>query len=270
MGGPDKIALTQEIHSFLIHLAGLIREWLNSNEKDRDFQYWDKSYALKEDYRNKVSFGIGGKETDIETSELVSILDDAVVKIDAGLMKARNEDIYIGYFINEVAEYDQKEGHIVPRKFTQNRLCRFWNRRCTRCGWHPRQKMLLPYTGAQEKANSLTESSRCIRLRAVFLACLKKSADAVHLPLAGLRMNQSGCTWNINTFWRYSRTACMKSFYEDFKNTLIPFQKPAVYGRSILEIHHFGVERTFRIRNSTATVLLPGCRVLLSNSCKCG
>jgi len=245
MGGPDKIALTQEIHSFLIHLAGLIREWLNSNEKDRDFQYWDKSYALKEDYRNKVSFGIGGKETDIETSELVSILDDAVVKIDAGLMKARNEDIYIGYFINEVAEYDQKEGHIVPRKFTQKPLVPFLEPQVHALRLASSSKDALALYRGTRKSELFDRKLKMYKVTGC-LSCLPEEIGRCRAFTPGWLENES--IW-LHMEYKYIleilKNGLYEEFYEDFKNTLIPFQKPAVYGRSILENSSFLVSSAF-------------------------
>jgi len=242
---PGSIALTEEVHGFLTGLAGMIRENLSSSAQDRDYQYWNRTYDLKEDYRSRIKFGVSGRDTDIPADELVSILDDALAKIDRGLALARSKDIYTGYFINEVADYSNDNGYVRPLRFVQKPVVPFLEA----------QMHALRLTDNQKDARALYLGTRNSALFDKKLKMYKVTAPLSSMPEEIGRCHAFTPGWlESESIWLHMEYKYLlevlehglyEEFYEDFKNVLIPFQKPDVYGRSILENSSFLVSSAF-------------------------
>jgi hypothetical protein len=242
---PERIHLSEEIHGFLLGLSALIRENLSSDAQDRDHEYWDKSYSLKEEYRRKTKFGFSGKEGEMTGQELVSIADSCIKKIDLGLAKARSKDIYISYFINEVADYEMEGVSVKPVKFRQIPVVPF----------------LEGQVHALRLADDVCEARRLYngtRKSALFDQKLKMYK--VTAPLSSMPEEVGRCRaftpgWlESESIWLHMEYKYMlevlekgliDEFYADLKNVLIPFQKPERYGRSILENSSFLVSSAF-------------------------
>ncbi|MCM8781389.1 MAG: hypothetical protein NC908_05655, partial [Candidatus Omnitrophica bacterium] len=83
-----KIYVTEEIYSFLVELAQLTERYLQDDAPDKDFKYWDQTHTLKENYRDKTKFGFSGKELEMSTQQLNTILENMLKKIEEGIAKA--------------------------------------------------------------------------------------------------------------------------------------------------------------------------------------
>jgi hypothetical protein len=244
----ERFSLSQEINGFLMDIIELIEKNLCENSENRDFEYWDKSYALKEKYRSLTRLGLSGKEVEISASDAIYLLEKALRKIDAGLKKAKDEKsaLYYGYFINEVADYEIIDcAYIRPRKFVQKRV--------------------PPFLEGQMHALRLTEDHS--HAKEIYLATQKSGLYdrklkmyKVTAPLKSMPEEIGRCYaftpgWLENeSIWLHMEYKYLlevlehglyEEFYKDFKNVLIPFQKPEVYGRSILENSSFIVSSAF-------------------------
>ncbi|MFA5099352.1 MAG: cellobiose phosphorylase [Candidatus Omnitrophota bacterium] len=242
---PGNVALSEEIHGFLTGLAGLLRDDAQSCAQDRDFQYWDKSYNLKEEYRNKIKYGMSGRETDIPSGELISILDAGIAKIDRGLSKARSKDIYSGYFMNEVTEYVMEGASVKPTRFSQKPVVPFLEA----------QMHALRLTDCSKDAKAMYDGTKKSDLFDRKLKMYKVTAPLAPMPEEIGRCHAFTPGWLENeSIWLHMEYKYIlevlehglyKEFYSDFKNVLIPFQKPQRYGRSILENSSFLVSSAF-------------------------
>jgi len=244
----EKIYLTEEIHCFLIGLDRLIREYLTSDSSDKDFQYWDKSYSLKEEYREKVRFGFAGKEPEILTADLIVILSRAITKIELGLNKAfdKKSNVYPAYFINEVSDYELiKEPFVSPTRFTQKLLPLFLES----------QMHALRITSDVKIAKILYDGIKNSPLYDNKLKMYKVTASLKSMPEEIGRCRVFTPGWlEHESIWLHMeykyllevlRSGLYKEFYADFKNVLIPFQDPERYGRNILENSSFLVSSAF-------------------------
>lgn len=243
--GVEKIYITEEIYRFLAGLNTLIKE-------EDDFIFWDKSHTLKEEYRQKVRFGFSGKETESATGELKIILDNALEKVNQGIEKAldKKRNIYCSYFINEVKEYELIKEHFVkPTKFIQKKLPFFLEG----------QMHALRLSSNTDEARALHKAVKKSRLFDKKLKMYKVTAPLLSAPLEIGRCRVFTPGWLENeSIWLHMeykylletlKQGLYEEFYEDFKNCLIPFQKPERYGRSILENSSFLVGSVFPDKN---------------------
>lgn len=244
----QKVYITEEIYKFLIDLSSLVNGYLNDGYPDKDYKYWDNSHTLKEEYRKGVRFGFSGIELEMPASELAKILDNAVKKIDLGLAIGRdkNSDIYYSYFVNEVQESQAlKPPFVKPLKFKQIKVPLFLEG----------QMHALRLAQAAKEAQSLYRATRTSALFDKKLKMYKVTSSLKDMPeeIGRCRVFTPGWLENesiwLHMEYKYLLETLKKGlyaeFYEDFKNTLIAFQKPARYGRSILENSSFLVSSVF-------------------------
>jgi len=244
----ERVALTEEVREFLLGLEGLIDEYYKNDGPGRDYAYWDKSYSLKEEYRQKTRLGFSGREEDIGGAVLAGILDKALKKVDDGLTRARLKEkgLYSSYFINEVVEYDLPEdSFIMPEKFTQKRLPLFLEGQM--------HGMRLAQSPAEAKV--IYEATKKSALYDKKLGMYKVTAPLGSMPgeIGRCRVFTPGWLEN-ESIWMHMeykylleilKHGLYEEFYREFKKLLIPFQDPQRYGRSILENSSFIVSSAF-------------------------
>lgn len=249
----EKVYISEEIYNFLTDLNKLIKEYLVNNSSDKDYQYWDKAYTLKEEYRQKTRFGFSGREIEMLNSQLLSILNNALNKIDLGINKAydKKSNLYHAYFINEVAEYEPLEAPFVkPTKFIQKKLPLFL----------AAQVHALKIEGNDiNRATTIYNAVKRSPLYDKKLKMYKVTASLKKEPLEIGRCRIFTPGWlEHESIWLHMeykymlellRKGLYQEFYQDFKNVFIPFQKPQRYGRSILENSSFLVSSSFPDKN---------------------
>ncbi|MDD5653842.1 MAG: cellobiose phosphorylase [Candidatus Omnitrophica bacterium] len=238
--GVQSIQLTEEVHGFLTGLSGILE---NDN-----LQYWEESAKLKEDYRAKTHLGVSGKESEISTQDLTSILDRAIKKVGAGIARAfdKKKGVYYSYFINEVVEYEViKDSLIKPKTFQQKPLPFFLEG----------QMHALRLAKDTKEAQSLHQATKKSELFDKELRMYKVTASLKNMPeeIGRCRVFSPGwleheSVW-LHMEYKYLleilKQGLFEEFYVDFRNALIPFQKPLRYGRNILENSSFLVSSAF-------------------------
>jgi hypothetical protein len=246
--GTEKISLTEEVYDFLNALDQLMKEYAKNNSGRKDYLYWDKSAALKEDYRQKTRFGLGGKEKEMPASQLLPILDNALKKVEQGIAKAKDnkKNIYYSYFINEVTEYTPiKEPFIRPTAFAQKKLPLFLEG----------QVHALRLAEDSQEAKALYDATKESELfdRKLKMYKITQSLESMPEEIGRCRVFTPGwleheSIW-LHMEYKYMLEALKKGlyaeFFTDFKNALIPFQSPLRYGRNILENSSFIVSSAF-------------------------
>lgn len=251
-GKIEKIYVAEEVYHLLSNLNGLLKDNLNSGSAQKDYEYWDKSYSLKEDYRHKTKLGVSGVEIDLPAAELKAILVNALNKINAGIEKAKDKkkNVYYSYFINEVTEYEKlHDNFIKPLKFKQSRLPLYLEG----------QMHALRLCRDTNEARSLCKATKSSELFDAKLKSYKVTAPLASCPeeIGRCRIFTPGWLENesiwLHMEYKYIleilKRGLIEEFYSDFKNTLIAFQDPRKYGRSILENSSFLVSSVFPDKN---------------------
>jgi len=237
----DRIDLTEEIYDFISGLNGLL-------EITDDFEYWDKSYTLKEDYRRKTKLGFSGKEVAVASREIESLLDKALDKLNLAIAKAKDKktNVYYSYFINEVLDYDiVKDHYIRPKKFKQVKVPLFLEG----------QMHALRLSTNTQEAQAIYRGTRESGLFDKKLKSYKVTTSLESMPEEIGRCRVFTRGWlEHESIWLHMeykyllellKCGLYEEYFTDFKNTLIPFQDAERYGRSILENSSFIVSSAF-------------------------
>lgn len=240
------IDLPLELYDLLLGLKEICREGLS------DYEFWDKTHTVREDYLRKTLLGFDGHQRQIKIQELNAIFDCFLEKIDAGLEKAydKKQKLYYSYFINEVIEYEAQsapEGaHLIkPLKFKQIPLPLFLEG----------MVHYLRISGSQKKAKEVSRAVRKSPLYDKKLNMYKVTAPLGAMPeeIGRCRVFTPGWLENesiwLHMEYKYLlellKNGLYEEFFEGFKRVLIPFQNPKRYGRSILENSSFLVSSAF-------------------------
>jgi len=244
--GVDNLNITEEIYSFLNKLNQLTSDSLNNSIED--YAWWDECHNSKENYRLLTKMGVNGRELQIPASELIGFIDTFLKKIELGILKARDEKsgVYCSYFINEMAEYNVTSDHFIkPVKFRQIRLPIFLEA----------QVHALRLTNNAQEARLIYQSTKKSSLFDKKLKMYKVTSNLDSMPeeIGRARVFTPGWLENesiwLHMEYKYLlellKAGLNEEFYADFKNVLIPFLKPEVYGRSILENSSFLVSSAF-------------------------
>jgi len=243
-----KIAITKEVYELITDLNSETENYFSSQGADKDFTYWDKTHALKEDFRHKTRFGFRGIEQEVPKEELIRVVENALRKVEAGIKNAYDPktNTYCGYFINEVVLYDLINEHFVrPLKFKQRKLPLFLEG----------QMHALRLANTTDEALKLYQGTKKSELFDKKLKMYKVTASLKEMPeeIGRCRIFTPGWLENesiwLHMEYKYMLETLKQGLYEefftDFKNALIPFQNPQKYGRSILENASFLVSSVF-------------------------
>ncbi|MFA5090432.1 MAG: cellobiose phosphorylase [Candidatus Omnitrophota bacterium] len=248
--GIESIPLTEEVREFLDGLRPLISEYLKNKDgqTESDYTYWEKSYTLKEAYREKTRLGVSGKEIETSSSELLPFLDEALKKLDAGIKKALDDKkgVYYAYFINKVEEFiPLKPPFVKPLRFKQIRLPFFLESQVHALRLAP-DKMIAQKLHASTRKSLLYDKTLKMYKVTAPLSKMPEEIGRCRVFTPGWLENES--IW-LHMEYKYIlellKSGLHKEFYQDFRNVLIPFQDPKRYGRSILENSSFIVSSAF-------------------------
>jgi len=242
----NNISVTEEVYHLFNNLKAFTADYLNNTIDD--FSWWDKTHTAKEGYRQKVSLGVSGNETEAPVSVIISGINLMLKKIDSGILKAWDEknNVYCGYFINEVTSYEKTSDHFIKASaFKQIQAPLFLEA----------QMHALRLSEDQDKAKLIHKGTKKSLLFDKKLKMYKVTAPLKRMPeeIGRCRIFTPGWLENESVWlhmeYKYIlellKAGLYDEFYADFKNVLIPFQNPQRYGRSILENSSFLASSAF-------------------------
>ncbi|MBU4477552.1 MAG: hypothetical protein KKH34_00415 [Candidatus Omnitrophica bacterium] len=257
----DSAALPEELHLFLNDIDKLIVEYNQNTSDNRDMDYWDKSYALKEAYRRKIASGISGKELPLRYAELKSMLRRMEDKLTRGISRAyvARSGLFHTYYINEVVEFEKIKGEndnavkmsadglecVRPLRFEQKPLPLFLEAQVHALRIEPEQKKALAIYRNTKKSPLYDKKLKMYKVNAP-LSKLSEEIGRARIFTPGWLENES--IWlhmEYKFILELLRHGLYEEFFSEFKNVLIPFQPAERYGRSILENSSFLVSSAF-------------------------
>ncbi|MFA6170174.1 MAG: cellobiose phosphorylase [Candidatus Margulisiibacteriota bacterium] len=225
----EEIALPVEVKEFIDHLLPVLAE-------SNSFKYWESAGQIKENYRQKIRFGVSGHESSIDPKETGELLDRVIARCDQAAKKVLAHGNYYTYFINEVSAYDTiGNDEIKVKEFSQTPLPLFLE------GFVHALKV--------EKDKSIYQRVKASPLFDKKLKMYKVNAPLESMPveIGRSRIFTPGWLENESIFvhmeYKYMlellKAGLYKEFFADFKEVMVPFMDPKVYKRSILENSSF-------------------------------
>ncbi len=248
----QNLLVFEEMKEFLNELHNLLRTQLTP------FEFWAKSASIKEEYREKTRLGISGKEVVLLKDDIIVFLQDGLKKLDVGIKKAWNkkDNVISTYFINEPVEYEEiklsdSNGNQILKRNAREMPCI----RIKKFKQRPLPLFLegpvhyLRCNTNKEHAETFATNIKKSGLFDTKLKMYKVNESLEDQPPEIGRARTFTPGWFENeSIWLHMeykymlelmRNGLYKQFYDDFKNVFVPFMKPEVYGRSILENSSF-------------------------------
>jgi hypothetical protein len=242
----------EELYEFMRSISKLLDSQLSP------FDYWDKATTVKEIYREKTRLGISGFERVLSLAEVKDFFKACLKKLEAGIEKAwdKEQNVISTYFINEVVDYHLiEETDLIGGK---RQKVNTKGMPCFSAGKFKQIPLPLFLEGpvhylrskpGLEKARDLAASIEKSALFDQKLKMFKVNAplgDQV-MEIGRARVFSPGWFENesiwLHMEYKYMlellRNDLHTEFYQNFKNVFVPFFKPEIYGRSILENSSF-------------------------------
>lgn len=245
--GPE---LPRELARFMRDIYGALQENLSS------FDYWDKAACLREAFRQETMLRVSGEKAQVSFEELCRILEAFRNKLNEAAARALEigDGVMPTYFTYEAQEYEallneDKSPRISPYGMPGVRVKSFRMVPVPRFLEGPAR--MLAACGKEDRERA---SKMCARIREsdIYDSKLKmyktsESIESMSMENGRVRAFTPGWLERESVFlhmeYKYFlgmlKAGLYDAFYEAVGDALIPFQKPEVYGRSILENSSF-------------------------------
>ncbi|MFH1715397.1 MAG: hypothetical protein ABH857_04300 [Elusimicrobiota bacterium] len=246
---PDmKITTAKETIDFLKKLETAVIK--NKNDQ---FKFWDETHSIKEAYREKIRFGVLGRDEQISAADLIKMLELFLEKLDSGLNKS------VDKATGMVATNYQYE--LVKYKALKEKGKTKKNRNgypCIKALAFKRKPLplflegsvhYLRIAGSKTAAEKFHKAILNSGLYDKKLNMIKVNAPLTGVPLTTGRITVFTSGWLENesvwTHMQYKymlellRNNAADEFFSISKTALVPFMDPKVYGRSIFENSSF-------------------------------
>jgi len=245
-------SICTEIYAFIKTIQELCMGHLSS------YDFWEAATTARENFRQTTRLGISGKEVEISIDEVKTYFDLCLKKLNQGIEKAWRSDrnILSTYFINQVESYKIIE---VPTSNNTSQVKR--NQKGLPCFQAKEFKQIhLPlflegpvhYLRCKPEKKLAQKLFQDIKQSGLFdkeLNMYKVNESISDQPMEIGRNRVFTPGWFENeSIWLHMeykymlellRNELYDEFYSDFKKVFIPYLKPEVYGRSILENSSF-------------------------------
>ncbi len=246
------LILPVEVVELLEKTSRLLDTHHRSDDVQRDHTYWDQVSSAREAYREKTRLGFDGDERTIDAKTLEAHLDAFLRKIDTGIQLALdlNHGIPPTYFTYQVEVFEEIQRSDELDSNSPNAI-------------HFRAKhfkpVILPLflegpvralkVASSETAKDLYHKVRDSDLFDRKLKMYKINASLEEQPLHIGRARAFTPGWLENeSIWLHMeykyllevlKAGLYERFFEDFRETVIPFLDPDMYKRSPLENSSF-------------------------------
>ncbi len=248
----DEWPLFAELQEFMTTLSDLLARQLSP------FEFWERATTAKEAFRAETRLGINGDEKRVARKEIEDFFTACLVKLEEGIAKAWDveQGIIHTYFINEVTDYSEIEQTIPDGGKTLKRNPK--GLPCFRALAFKQVPLPLFLEGPvhylrcnsdPDRVQALVDNIRRSGLYDEKLGMYKVNASLAGQPMEIGRARTFSPGWFENeSVWLHMeykymlellRNELHGEFYRDFKQVFVPFFKPEVYGRSILENSSF-------------------------------
>ncbi|SHN53248.1 cellobiose phosphorylase [Fervidobacterium gondwanense] len=239
------LRLPVEVLQLLRDLVTLVREYGNSTSENRDFDFWNKISILREKYREETKFGFIGDEREISALTTAGELEALANKLRNALDKAveENDHLMPTYFYYDVENYVVEkvgsEDIVKVLKFSRKNMPLFLEG-IVRGMKVYKEPEILKSIYSKVKSSGLYD--RKLKMYKVNASLENQSIEIGRAKAFTPGWLENESIW-VHMEYKYMlellRSGLYDEFFEDFKNVIIAFLDPAIYGRSPLENSSF-------------------------------
>ncbi len=245
-----EMQLPAELADFMKNVYSALQEELS------DFDYWDKVAGLREAFREQTMLEVSGVKKSVAYAEINTVLSafDRKLKRAVELAMEQGDGIMPTYFTFEAAEYEEVKNEdgtprISPYGMPSAKVKRF-------------ELVQVPHflEGPAKLLAACTEEDRtmaknmCARVKesGIYdkkLKMYKTSEPIDNMSMENGRVRAFTAGWleresvflhmEYKYFLGMLKAGLYEEYYEAIGDALIPYQKPEIYGRSILENSSF-------------------------------
>jgi hypothetical protein len=232
-GVPDSWPLFKELFTFMEELTELLES------RQGALEYWQRANSLKEKYREATRLGVTGQEKNLQKTMLVRFVKAALKLLDDAIGRSWlvEQDLPATYFINTLESAPADPLTVFAASQRPLPLFLEGSVHYLRC---------LP---GKEKARQLLKQIEKSELFDEKLGMFKVNAslEKEGLEIGRCRVFSPGWLEN-ESIWLHMeykfmlellRNGLVEEFYAHFRQVFVPFMKPDIYGRSILENSSF-------------------------------
>jgi hypothetical protein len=248
-----QFSIPLETYQLLEKIQENLQKYQKLDKPEQNFLYWDAVSDAREKYRSNVFMGVDGEEVPIHAQTASEYLDRMILKTEAGIKLAfeLNDGLPPTYFYYLVKDFE------IIRKGNQQPTLDPAGRPTIRIkAFEPKPLPLFleGFTRAlkiasAEKAESIYIQAKASALYDQKLRMYKVNAALDEQPHSIGRARAFTPGWLENeSIWLHMeykfllevlKAGLYEYFYEDFRNVIIPFLNPAIYGRSTTENSSF-------------------------------
>ncbi len=244
----EELGIPVEVWELYRKELELLEEYGKMSGGGRDHWLWDNLSKLREEYREKTRLGFEGKELAVKAGELVDGLKKLRDKLWTGVKQAmdENDGLLPMYYYYEPVEYEVGvDGEVRITKFEKKRMPLFLE------GVVKQFRIVKDKDALKEIYGKVRESELYDRK----LGMYKVNAPLRDQPMEIGRARAFPPGWLENeSIWLHMeykymleliRNGLYDEFYQDFRNVVVAFLDPGVYGRSPLENSSFIVSSAY-------------------------
>lgn len=244
------LELPAELAAFLRDIYGILRSGLS------DFDYWDKVAERKEAFREETMFSVSGERTAVPYGEVKEILKAFGKKLESACEKALalGGGIMPTYFTYEATEFEEQKNEdgsprITPYGLPGARVKAFEPVKVPFFLEGPARMLMACGEKDRPVAREMCAKVRESGIYDRELKMYKTSESIEQMSMENGRVRAFSPGWleresiflhmEYKYFLGMLKAGLYDEFYEAVQDGLIPYQKPEVYGRSILENSSF-------------------------------
>lgn len=230
-----------------VELADFMKELRKCLENEKDpAGYWHKANDAKEHYRLKIRKGIDGSEAILNLAEIRAFLKAIVERCRIAKDHAKTTDGLLStYFYHEVTEHaklDRKSGNlpnVLPLTFKRHALPLFLEGFVHALKVEKDPKQARDLYQRIRQSDLFDKKLKMYRVNANISSQTEEIGRTRIFPRGWLENESIWLHMQYKYFLEVLRSGLYEEFFSLMQESFIPFLKPEVYGRSILENSSF-------------------------------
>lgn len=240
-----------------IELAAFMKELKNAFESEKSPQaLWHKVNDAKEHYRLQIRNGIQGQEVLLNGPDLRAFLKAIYERTRYAIEHARRPDgLLTTYFYHDVVDYallDKKSkdlSYVLPISFKRHDLPLFLEGLVHFLKVNHDRKQALQIHERLLKSDLFDAKLKMYKVNADLSSQSEEIGRTRIFPRGWLENESVWMHMQYKYLLEVLRSGLYLEFYQSFKQVVVPFLNPAVYGRSILENSSFIVSSAYEDKN---------------------